>query len=230
MFGPMRRVSERHVPSGLVSGTASGRRRSRLRRTISLCAIGTFVLWATAGSALAGSLPSGDRTFHGNRVDAAYNAANPGQLGFFMEPAGQANAAPAAWAPIYVVVYPTGSTAATTFNCMHFGQNDDNCPSHGDTIAGLAAARVPAVYGAGVAGLDHVLDFPGGDDFNIAWEPVAVLFTSKTAANEHVLSDNRILELRAAGEVTLIPLPAKTFLCAIVPQRIWDMATPVPAS
>lgn len=188
--------------------------------------VGAVLSLTGLASADSGSPPTGDRYLNGNRVDAAYNAANPGQLGFFMEPSGRMHASPTAWAPIYVVVYPTGSTAASTFNCMHFGPKDDNCPSHGDAIAGLAAAQEPAVYGDGVAGLDHVLDFPGGDDFNVAWEPVAVLFTSKAAANEHLLSDDRILQLQAEGAVKLIPLPALTFLCAIVPQRVWDLATP----
>lgn len=201
--------------------------RRTMRWLLLFCAVAGLVLAATGSGAAAGSPPTGERTFHNNRLEPAYNAANPGQVGYFMEPAGQIDTPPTAWAPIYVVVYPTGTTAASTFNCMHFGPSDDNCPSHGDTIAGLAAAQVPSVYGDGVAGHDHVLDFPGGDDFNIAWEPVVVLFMSKEAANEHVLSDDRIMQLKDEGKVKLIALPARTFLCAIVPQAIWDMATPV---
>jgi hypothetical protein len=38
-------------------------------------------------------------------------------------------------------------------------------------------------------GHDHLMDFPGGSDFNIAWEPMFVLFTPQGAAdgafNEH---------------------------------------------
>lgn len=205
-----------------------GRRdRGGVRWLLALGTVACVLLGATA-SVSASSPPSGERMFNNHRVEPAYNAANPGQIGFYMEPTAQMKASSTAWAPLYVVVYPTGSSAATSFDCMHFGPNDDNCPSHGNTIAGLAAAREPAVYAAGVAGHDHVLDFPGGDDFNIAWEPTVVLFKSSEAANEHVLSDNRILQLYQAGEVDLIPLAAKTFSCAIVPQRIWNMATPVP--
>jgi hypothetical protein len=94
--------------------------------------------------------------------------------------------------------------------------------------ADTAAQTEPSVYSDGVVGHDHVLDFPGGDDFNIAWEPVVVLFKSKADANEHVVTDDRILQLYGQGKVDLIPLPGATFLCAIVPQRIWNMATPVP--
>lgn len=198
-----------------------------VRRVLMVGALAAVVLAATASVSTADTTPTGQRTFHNNGLEPAYNAAN-GQIGYFMEPAGKLNASPKAWAPLYVVVYPTGTTAASTFSCMHFAMGDDNCPSHGNVIAGLAAANEPTVYGGGVVGHDHVLDFPGGDDFNIAWEPVVVLFKSKAAANEHVVTDARIDELAREGKVDLIPLPQATFLCAIVPQRIWDMATPVP--
>jgi hypothetical protein len=199
-----------------------------VRRVFVLGVAVAVLLVATASTGAADSIPTGQRVFHNSSLEPAYNAANAGQIGYFMEPAGKMNASPTAWAPIYVVVYPTGSTAATTFSCMHIAMGNDNCPSHGNAIAGLAAAREPAVYGGGVAGHDHVLDFPGGDDFNIAWEPTVVLFKSKADANEHVVTDARINELYSEGKVDLIPLPQATFLCAIVPQRIWDMATPVP--
>ena len=198
-----------------------------VRRALLVAAMATSILVATASVSGADTLPTGQRTFHNNGLEPAYNAEN-GQIGYFMEPAGKMNASPKAWAPIYIVVYPTGTTAASTFSCMHFAMGDDNCPSHGNIIAGLAAATEPTVYGDGVAGHDHVLDFPGGDDFNIAWEPVVVLFKSKADANEHVITDARILQLYGEGKVDLIPLPGATFLCAIVPQRIWNMATPVP--
>ena len=56
-------------------------------------------------------------------------------------------------------------------------------------------------------GHDHLMDFPGGADFNIAWEPVIVLFTNKEAANEHVLTDTRIEELVASGDAIEVPAP-----------------------
>jgi len=60
----------------------------------------------------------------------------------------------------------------------------ENCPTHGNAISGLALAQEPSVYGAGVAGHDHLMDFPGGDDFNIAWKPMVVLFTPKELPTE----------------------------------------------
>lgn len=84
-----------------------------------------------------------------------------------------------------------------------------------------------SVYAAGVLGHDHVLDPPSGDDFNIAWEPVIVLFTSKAAANEHLLTDASILDAAANGDVVLVPAPNLTFDCAVVSAATYDHGTPV---
>ena len=59
---------------------------------------------------------------------------------------------------------------------------------HGPPIALAAVAAVPSVYGApngsGVLGHDLLLRVPcSGGDFNVAWEPILVLFTNITAAN-----------------------------------------------
>ena len=206
----------------------------RVRNALVVGALVVVAALTATGSADAASLPTGTRTFHNNSLEPVYNAANAGQTGYLMEPAGKMNASPKSWAPIYVVVYPRDSEGAlsTTLSCMHYAMGDDNCPSHGNAVAGLAMATEPDVYtsdgGDFVAGHDHLFDFPGGDDFNIAWIPTIVLFKTKAAANEHVLTDARIEQLADAHLVDVIPVPPLTFLCALVPQRIWDMATPVP--
>jgi hypothetical protein len=195
----------------------------------------SVVALAASGSVGADSLPTGTRMFHNSSLEPVYNAANAGQIGYLKEPPGKLRASPKAWAPIYVVVYPRDSSVAqsTTLSCIHYAMGDDNCPSHGNAVAGLAMATEPGVYTTGtggdnVAGHDHLFDFPGGDDFNIAWVPTVVLFKTKAAADEHVLTDARIQQLADAGEVDVIPLPPLAFLCTVAPQRIWDMATPVP--
>ncbi|MGE5272425.1 MAG: hypothetical protein ACM3QU_01455 [Verrucomicrobiota bacterium] len=207
--------------------------RKGVRLLLALAGLALTALVAS-GSVGADSLPTGERTFHNNGLEPVYNAANAGEIGYFMEPNGKMHASPKAWAPIYVVVYPRDSTVAqsTTLSCIHVAMGNDNCPSHGNAIAGLAMATEPGVYTTGtggdnVAGHDHLFDFPGGDDFNIAWTPTVVLFKSKADANEHVLTDARIEQLKEEGKVDVIPVPPLTFLCAVVPQRIWDMATPV---
>lgn len=50
--------------------------------------------------------------------------------------------------------------------------------------------------------------------------------TTRSTPDEHVLTDVRVQQLAQAGKVDVIPLPAATFLCTVVPQRIWDMANP----
>jgi hypothetical protein len=197
-----------------------------VRIALPLCALAAIALVPTGSIAQANSLPTGQRTFHESRLEPAYNAANAGEIGYLLTP----DNAPVtqqttAWAPIYVVIYPVGTTAATTFNCMHTPV--ENCPTHGDGAAAFAQATMPSVYGGGVLGHDHVLDFPGGDDFNIAWEPVRVLFTSKAAANEHLITDDAILAAKARGDVKLFPNPAKTFSCSVVSEVVWDMGIPM---
>lgn len=197
-----------------------------LRKTLLLFSLAALAAGASASIASAGSLPSGERSFHNTTIEPAYNAENAGQIGYLLTPSKapmKANAA--AWSPLYIVVYPTGSTAATTLNCMHMPF--ENCPSHGDEVAGAAAAMESDVYGDGVLGHDHVGDFPGGADFNFAWEPILVLFTSKAAANEHLVTDAQIAQAYAEGKVTETELPPLTFNCAWVSETLWNMATPV---
>lgn len=212
-------------------------RRLTVRSLVLFLTVVGLALVVEGSVSSADSLPTGQRVFHNSTLEPAYNAANAGQIGYIKTPPAPMHASPKAWAPIYVVVYPRDSTVAqsTTLSCEHYAPGNDNCPSHGNGIAGIAMGNQPGVYttnglgqGDNVAGHDHVLDFPGGDDFNIAWEPVVVLFKTKAAANEHVITDARILQLAQDGTVQLIPLAPATFLCSVVPKTIWDMATPIP--
>ena len=110
----------------------------------------------------------------------------------------------------------------------------ENCPSHGDEVAGAAAGIAAQhgrdTYNSGVLGHDHVGDFPGGGDFNFAWEPVPVLFTSAAAANHHLVSDTQIQDASTAAMRSRSELPDLTFNCASVSATIWDRATPVVGS
>jgi hypothetical protein len=194
-----------------------------------LLALAALALVASGSVAAADSIPTGERTFHQSTLEPVYNAANAGQIGYILTPdnapSHPVKAPPIAWAPIYIVVYPLGTTAGTTFSCMHTPV--ENCPSHGNGAAAAAQSIEPSVYGDGVLGHDHVLDFPSGDDFNIAWEPILVLFTSKAAANEHLLTDDQIAAAVARGDAIEIPRPAGTFNCAVVPAAVWNLGTPV---
>ncbi len=197
-----------------------------------LAGVSALVVVIAAGSSGAASIPSGQRTLAQNVLEPVYNDENAGQIGYIMQPEHTAQPVPsnpAAWAPFYLVIYPVGSTAATTYLCMHLPV--DNCPTHGPGVAAFAQATYPTVYGAGVIGHDHLMDFPGGRDFHIAWEPMFVLFTPQGAAdgaiNQHVLTDAQIAALVASGDAKVFPRPTRTFICASVPGRLYDMATPL---
>jgi hypothetical protein len=186
-------------------------------------------------SAAASSIPSGQRTLGQSVLEPVYNDEDAGAIGYIMQPENApqpVHANPTAWAPFYLVVYPVNSTVAltTTLLCRHLPA-PDNCPTHGNNIANLAVAREPAVYGVGVAGHDHLMDFPGGSDFNIAWEPTVVLFTPQGvtdgAVNEHILTDAQIQAALLSKDAIEVQLPTRTFICASVPERLYDMATPL---
>lgn len=125
-------------------------------------------------------------------------------------------------APIYIVVYPAGGPmAAADLNCAHTG--GDNCPDHGNLVAGAAEGADPLVYGGGVAGHDHLLGLAStGGDFNIIWEPVLVLF-NPGAEITHITT---LSELESA-DVTMIPVPDLDFNCSVVSAGAYFRGTPV---
>jgi hypothetical protein len=201
-----------------------------VRKALFLFALVALAVGVSASIASADTLPTGERSFHNATLEPAYNAENAGQIGYLLTPnKAPMKANPAAWSPLYVVVYPTGDpTGLPTLNCMHVPF--ENCPSHGNLVAGAAAGAFPLVYGSGVRGHDHVGDFPGGADFNFAWEPVLVLFTNSNAAKEHLVTDAQIAAAVGRGDAITVPVAALTFNCAWVSVSIWNMATPIATS
>ncbi len=184
-----------------------------------------------AASAVADpSIPSGERLLGQSVLEPVYDDEQAGVIGFVSTPLhAPLKANPRAWSPFYVPVYPVGSTVGRVL-CQHLLL--DNCPDHGPGIAGAAAAIMPSVYGpsdgSGVIGHDHLMDFPGGADFDIAWEPILVLFTSKAAANEHLLTDAQIEAAVARGDAIEVPVPQETFHCERVSAAAWAGGTPLP--
>lgn len=178
--------------------------------------------------------PTGARVQGQSELEPVFNAENYGEVGYVKVPSGTQQplpANPASWSPIYLLVYPDGSTITTSgtgatgpLDCQHIPM--ENCPSHGNAIAALAMKTIPSVYGGGVLGHDHVMDFPGGDDWNVAWEPVVVLFTSATAADTRLLTDTQIDNFVSQGKAIEIRLPQKTFHCSLAPVSVWDLSTP----
>lgn len=170
--------------------------------------------------------PSGERIHGQSSVEPVYNDMT-GAVAFVATPINAPNpvhANPRAWAPIYLPVYPTGSTVGI-LNCMGA---PGNCPDHAGIIAKLAAQIDSGVYGDGVIGHDHLLAPPAsGGDFNIAWEPIPVLFTSTGAADAHLINKAQVDAAVASGDAYEAPLPQLTFNCSVVNQAVYALGTPL---
>lgn len=197
-----------------------------IKRIWLLAAVMATVLGGTMAAAGASSIPSGERMMGQSVLEPVYNDEQAGQIGYVMTPIhAPLRANPRAWSPFYLPVYPTGSTVGPLL-CEHTATTD-NCPSHGPGIAALAMETEPSVYGDGVIGHDHLMDFPGGADWNVAWEPIVILFTNKEAANTHLLTDTQIEEAVASGNAIEVPLPQETFHCQKVSARVYELGVPL---
>jgi hypothetical protein len=131
-------------------------------------------------------------------------------------------------APLYLPVYPAGAGIdPSSLNCAHVPA--DNCANHGVGVAGAAQQIMPSVYGDGVAGHDHLAGVASsGGDFNVIWEPVLVLFTSKEAAMQRITTDAQVETAVDGGNAIEVPLPQLDFNCAIVGAAVYNHATPAP--
>jgi hypothetical protein len=195
----------------------------RILRAIPLCAAVAACLLGVAATGAA-SIPSGERQVGQSVLEPVYNDEQAGTIGYVSTPLhAPMHANPKVWSPFFVPVYPVGSTVGTLL-CQT--TPTENCPDHGPGIAAAAAQIEPGVYGSGVLGHDHLMDFPGGVDFNVAWEPILVLFTSKAAANEHLLTDSQIEAAVDRGEAIEVPVPALTFHCAAVSAAVYALGKP----
>jgi len=184
---------------------------------------------ALAPRTYAQGLPTGEVQLGRSFIEPAYDDAT-GDMIFLLTPLGAPFPVKAnhhAVSPLYLIVYPTSAGGFVgTMNCMHPG--GDNCPDHGPEIAGAAAAIMPSVYGAGVWGHDHLVDAPGGSEFNVAWEVHLLLFTNSAAANTHITTEEEMDHALDAGDL-IDAVPSVTiFNCSVVPARTFNRGTPVP--
>jgi hypothetical protein len=217
-----------------------------------LAGVAVLVLGGAVVSAAAASTPSGERILGGQGVNAGVIPAGGPTQGSVLEPVyddvtgairyvstpvgspDPVNSPPIAAAPFYLPVYPAGASVGTLM-CQNVPA--ENCPDHGGAVAGAAAAIMPNVYAGGVIGHDHLMAGPGsGGDFNVAWVPTLVLFTSPAFVT-HITLLSQINALLSAHEVILVPLdgtngtPNLTFHCSVVSAAVYGNALPwvVPA-
>jgi hypothetical protein len=203
------------------------RLKTALAYTFATAAICVF---ATPARAL--DVPSGERQLGQTVIEPAYDDAT-GNLIYLMTPIGApfpSKANSHAVSPLYLIVYPNSAAASVgTMNCAH--QPADNCGDHGPGISELAASVFPGVYGdadgSDVWGHDHILDAPGGSEFNVAWHVVVVLFTNSAAANEHITTEEQLDDAIDRGDAIEIETPI-IFNCNVVSPTTYKRATPLP--
>jgi hypothetical protein len=194
--------------------------------------LASAVFGVAAAPASAGSVPSGERIVGRTVLEPVYDDMT-GAIRYVSTPKGVPDPVktnPRATAPFYLPVYPVGSTVGTTV-CQDVPV--ENCPDHGPAVAAAAQAIMPSVYGGGVIGHDHLMAGPASHgDFNVAWVPTLILFTSSAAANTHVILLSQIEEMLERHEVIEVPLngthgtPNLTFHCAVVSETVYLRGTP----
>lgn len=201
------------------------RLRRRMSAVLTVAVVALAPMGATAASA--SSIPSGEVVVGRTVIEPVYDDMT-GAIRYVSTPMGAPDPVKSnsvASAPFYLPVYPKGSSVGTLV-CQDVPV--ENCPDHGPIIAGAAAGIVPSVYGDGVIGHDHLMAGPAsGGDFNVAWMPILVLFTSKAAANTHLITEAQVEAAVASGAAFEVPLPQLTFMCADVSQSVYARGTPL---
>jgi hypothetical protein len=225
-------------------------RRITVPLVVALLALvaGVAAVWASPAPGPSGErLVGGTAAKGGSVVEPVYDDMT-GVLTYVSTPRGTPDpvkSPPIAAAPIYLPVYPVGSTVGLnyTLNCQDTVgapyNTTENCPDHGPAVAGATQAIMGSILGAaspyvnGVIGHDHLMAGPGSHgDFNIAWVPTLVLFTNSTAANTHVTLLSQITAMKNSGDVILVPLdgtngtPNLTFHCSVVPAAVYKNGIP----
>jgi len=186
---------------------------------------------ALAPRAYAQDIPSGEVQLGKSYIEPAYDDMT-GNMIFLLTPLGAPFPSKAnhhAVSPLYLIVYPTSAGPSVgTMNCNHAG--GDNCPDHGPGIADAAMSPLDkyGVYAGGVWGHDHLVDAPGGSEFNVAWQVHLMLFTNAAAANHHITTEEEMDTAIDNGDLVDVLPDVTVFNCNVVPQRVWDRGTPLP--
>jgi hypothetical protein len=155
------------------------------RLFVAAAAAASLILLTTAaGPGTAASTPSGQRSLGQSVLEPVYNDENAVQIGYIKQPehvAQPVNSNPKAWAPFfYLVIYPVGSTAATTYcacTCRWTTApltGRESLPCGSDVSHRLRRRRDRSRPSDGL---------PGRVRLHIALEPTFVLFTPQGAAD-----------------------------------------------
>ena len=182
---------------------------------------------ANTQSGLAGALPTGEHMLGHSLIEPAWEDVSSTII-YLLTPLGSpfpTHTSSHAVAPLYLVEYPPGSNVGT-MNCMGV---PGNCPDHDIEVATAATQIMPSVYGNDptlVPGHDHLVAGPAsGGDFNISWEVVEVLFTSK-AAVRRLTTEKAVDDAIAHGDAIEADL-GFAFHCSVVPAAPYLRGMPV---
>ena len=180
---------------------------------------------------------SGQREYANQSVEPAYDDVT-GQLIFLKTPIhapfpSQSN--PRAWAPMYLPMYPVGTTISplncTPQNCDHVNVLPPDLVAAFGLQSVYPTGTITTKYGTFtgglVAGHDHLVGTPTSHgDFNVSWHVFLVLFTPKAVAdgaiNHELLTDASIDAAMANGD--LVPTEIDTgivFQCTIAPESVY---------
>ncbi len=200
----------------------------RLNRALLVLAMSALLFQVNA---FAAGLPTGERSLGNATIEPAYNDYD-GSVVYLLTPNRLAplgpnnpinNVNPHAVAPLYLIVYPPGTSG--TFNCMGA---PGNCPDHAGVIAGVATQVMPSVYGtdpSAVPGHDHLVGMPRTGDFNVPWRVYIELFTPGATVT-HVTTLAQLQSAWSSG--TLRQLDSGiTFVCAVVSEHAYLAGKPV---
>jgi len=181
---------------------------------------------ANSQSSLA-ALPSGEHMLGNSLIEPAWEDVSS-TIVYLLTPLGApfpTHTSSHAVAPLYLVEYPPGSNVGT-MNCMGV---PGNCPDHDIEVATAATTIMPSVYGTDptlVPGHDHLIAGPAsGGDFNISWEVVEILFTSKAAVTR-LTTEAAVDAAIARGDAIEADL-GFAFHCSVVGPAPYLKGTPV---
>ncbi len=188
--------------------------RYRFAPAVAIAALGLAVTLPLSASA--GSTPTGQVAFGQSTVEPAINDAN-GSTVFLLTPNNapfpSASNVQHAAAPLYLPVYPVGSTIdPSTLNCQ---------PTNCDHVQ---------TFFYPIIGHDHLVGVDPTGDFNVAWHVWVIAFTPQGfadgAINTRLMTLSAIQAAETAGDV--FPIDSGiTFNCSIVSQTVYNLGTPL---
>lgn len=189
------------------------------------------------GTAAPVASPTGERKLGDATLETGYDGST-GNVIYTQGTTPPASAGKPTVAPLWLVVYPPGSTVTSGGTHLNCEGVPGNCPDHDALVAGVVTRAQPAVYGSdstAVPGHDHVYGASGvqaGFD-NVTWEINVVAFTPKAktdgAINTHLTTEAEIQKAKEAGDVQTIDAHASIH-ASMVPDSTYAKGTPVSGS